>query len=70
MQVLTKGGGAYHPTVNSPCSCHYKGALLNGDEFDSSYKRGEPTSFAPNQVIRGVLWAVLWWCYSGVIVVV
>ena len=27
--------------------------LINGEEFDSSYKRGSPTSFAPNQVIKG-----------------
>jgi FKBP-type peptidyl-prolyl cis-trans isomerase FklB len=41
------------PTVNSPCSCHYSGTLINGNEFDSSYKRGKPTTFAPNQVIKG-----------------
>eukprot|EP00956_Cyclotella_meneghiniana_P042310 scaffold248416_cov111-Cyclotella_meneghiniana.AAC.1 len=41
------------PTINSPCDCHYKGTLIDGTEFDSSYKRGEPLSFAPNQVIRG-----------------
>lgn len=28
------------PTVNSPCSCHYAGTLIDGTEFDSSYKRG------------------------------
>jgi FKBP-type peptidyl-prolyl cis-trans isomerase FklB len=27
--------------------------LINGTEFDSSYKRGAPTGFAPNQVIKG-----------------
>jgi len=41
------------PTVNSPCECHYAGTLIDGTEFDSSYKRGEPLTFAPNQVIRG-----------------
>eukprot|EP00934_Nitzschia_sp_Nitz4_P005695 Nitzschia sp. Nitz4//scaffold35_size145790//120754//121414//NITZ4_003053-RA/size145790-processed-gene-0.214-mRNA-1//1//CDS//3329549193//5685//frame0 len=41
------------PLVNSPCSCHYSGALIDGTEFDSSYKRGKPTTFAPNQVIKG-----------------
>lgn len=41
------------PTVNSPCSCHYSGTLIDGTEFDSSYKRGKPTTFAPNQVIKG-----------------
>mmetsp|Transcript_32511 Transcript_32511/g.36013 ORF Transcript_32511/g.36013 Transcript_32511/m.36013 type:complete len:235 (-) Transcript_32511:109-813(-) len=52
-KVLTKGEGAYHPTKDSPCSCHYEGKLLNGKVFDSSYERGEPTTFAPNQVIKG-----------------
>uniref|UniRef100_A0A7S3FA55 peptidylprolyl isomerase n=1 Tax=Haptolina ericina TaxID=156174 RepID=A0A7S3FA55_9EUKA len=42
-----------HPTVSSPCECHYAGRLLDGSEFDSSYKRGSPTTFAPNQVIKG-----------------
>merc|ERR1711871_1700413 len=52
-KVLKKGGGAYHPTVDSPCSCHYSGTLIDGTKFDSSYDRGQPTSFAPNQVIKG-----------------
>ena len=41
------------PTIDSPCSCHYSGTLIDGTEFDSSYKRGEPLTFAPNQVIKG-----------------
>jgi len=41
------------PTVNSPCECHYAGTLIDGTEFDSSYKRGQPLTFAPNQVIKG-----------------
>ena len=41
------------PTINSPTKCHYKGELIDGTEFDSSYKRGEPLTFAPNQVIKG-----------------
>merc|ERR1711975_109060 len=35
------------------CECHYEGTLIDGTEFDSSHKRGSPTSFAPNQVIKG-----------------
>jgi FKBP-type peptidyl-prolyl cis-trans isomerase FklB len=31
----------------------YRGTLVDGTEFDSSYKRGQPATFAPNQVIRG-----------------
>lgn len=41
------------PTVDSPCECHYAGTLIDGTEFDSSYNRGSPTTFAPNQVIKG-----------------
>ena len=52
-KVLEKGQGAFHPKVNSPCLCHYAGTLIDGTEFDSSYSRGSPTTFAPNQVIKG-----------------
>ena len=52
-KILKKGSGAHHPTVDSSCECHYEGTLIDGTEFDSSYKRGSPTSFAPNQVIKG-----------------
>ena len=52
-KVLKKGSGAFHPTVDSSCSCHYEGKLIDGTVFDSSYERGQPTSFAPNQVIKG-----------------
>lgn len=41
------------PLVDTPCECHYSGQLTDGTEFDSSYNRGAPTTFAPNQVIRG-----------------
>merc|ERR1711865_814845 len=52
-KVLRAGEGANHPTVDSPCECHYKGTLIDGSTFDSSYKRGKPTTFAPKQVIKG-----------------
>lgn len=52
-KILKKGSGAYHPTVNSPCEMHYHGTLPDGTVFDSSYDRGSPTTFAPNQVIKG-----------------
>jgi len=52
-KVLEEGAGMEHPTSMTPCECHYAGRLLDGTEFDSSYKRGEPTTFAPNQVIGG-----------------
>lgn len=52
-KILNKGDGLYHPAVGTPCSCHYSGQLIDGTVFDSSYERGEPTTFAPNQVIKG-----------------
>jgi FKBP-type peptidyl-prolyl cis-trans isomerase FklB len=52
-KILNKGSGQHHPASNSPCLCHYEGRLLSGKVFDSSYDRGQPTTFAPNQVIKG-----------------
>ena len=52
-KVLEHGKGGFHPQVGTPCLCHYAGTLIDGTEFDSSYSRGEPTTFAPNQVIKG-----------------
>ncbi|KAJ1453282.1 hypothetical protein M885DRAFT_524679 [Pelagophyceae sp. CCMP2097] len=52
-KVLRAGTGQVHPTASTPCSCHYAGTLIDGTTFDSSYDRGEPTTFAPNQVIKG-----------------
>ena len=45
--------GTPSPAVSTPCSCHYRGTTIDGKEFDSSYSRGQPTTFAPNQVIKG-----------------
>mmetsp|Transcript_150681 Transcript_150681/g.383148 ORF Transcript_150681/g.383148 Transcript_150681/m.383148 type:complete len:378 (-) Transcript_150681:61-1194(-) len=42
-----------HPNISSKCICHYKGTLLDGTTFDSSYDRGSPATFAPNQVVKG-----------------
>lgn len=50
---IVEGTGHYHPLPSTSCSCHYEGTLIDGTKFDSSYDRGEPTSFAPNQVIPG-----------------
>eukprot|EP00457_Paulinella_chromatophora_P021351 gb/GEZN01023744.1/.p1 GENE.gb/GEZN01023744.1/~~gb/GEZN01023744.1/.p1 ORF type:complete len:153 (+),score=18.63 gb/GEZN01023744.1/:60-518(+) len=41
------------PKAATRCKCHYRGTLITGVEFDSSYKRGKPSVFAPNQVIPG-----------------
>ena len=52
-KVLQEGpAGGQSPTASTPCSCHYHGTLTNGTVFDSSVNRGEPTTFAPNQVIK------------------
>ena len=55
-KVLRTGDGDSHPTADSSCECHYEGRTAQqypgGETFDSSYKRGSPTSFAPNQVIK------------------
>lgn len=52
-KVLKKGSGTAHPKPTTSCLCHYKGELIDGEQFDSSYDRGEPTAFAPSQVIKG-----------------
>lgn len=51
-EVLKQGDGA-KPKATDSVKVHYRGTLLNGTEFDSSYKRGEPISFPLNGVIAG-----------------
>lgn len=51
-KVLTMGEGA-KPTATDTVKVHYRGTLLDGTEFDSSYARNEPISFALNRVIPG-----------------
>ncbi|MCD9028659.1 FKBP-type peptidyl-prolyl cis-trans isomerase [Luteimonas sp. BDR2-5] len=51
-KVITEGTGA-KPGPNDTVRVHYKGTLLNGETFDSSYDRGEPAQFALNQVVPG-----------------
>lgn len=50
-EIITEGNGP-KPTANSTVRTHYKGTLLDGTTFDSSYDRGEPISFPLNGVIR------------------
>ena len=51
-KVIKEGKGAI-PTETSTVKVNYKGTLIDGTEFDSSYKRNEPASFRANQVIKG-----------------
>jgi FKBP-type peptidyl-prolyl cis-trans isomerase FklB len=51
-QVLTKGTGKA-PAATSSVTVHYTGKLVDGTVFDSSVSRGEPATFALNQVITG-----------------
>jgi len=48
---LTPGSGA-QPTATDTVKVNYRGTLINGKEFDSSYKRNEPAEFPLNGVIR------------------
>ncbi len=50
--VIKEGEGA-KPKATDTVKVHYKGTLVDGKEFDSSYKRGEPISFPLNGVIKG-----------------
>jgi cyclophilin family peptidyl-prolyl cis-trans isomerase len=52
-KVLSQGSGNASPTYGSSVTVHYSGTLLNGKEFDSSYRRGQPAVFAVGQVIEG-----------------
>jgi len=51
-KVIEMGDGP-KPTATDTVKVHYRGTLLNGEEFDSSYARGEPISFVLNKVIPG-----------------
>ncbi len=51
-KIITKGTGAI-PADTSKVKVNYKGTLIDGTEFDSSYKRKEPATFRANQVIKG-----------------
>ena len=51
-KVLREGDGR-KPSATDKVECHYEGTLINGEVFDSSYRRGETATFGLNQVIKG-----------------
>lgn len=51
-KVLREGDGR-KPSATDKVECHYEGTLINGQVFDSSYRRGETATFGLNQVIKG-----------------
>jgi FKBP-type peptidyl-prolyl cis-trans isomerase FklB len=51
-KILKEGSGP-KPTAVDTVVTNYRGTLINGTEFDSSYKRGEPATFPVGQVIKG-----------------
>jgi FKBP-type peptidyl-prolyl cis-trans isomerase FklB len=51
-KILKEGAGP-KPAATDSVVCNYRGTLLDGTEFDSSYKRGQPATFQVNGVIKG-----------------
>jgi FKBP-type peptidyl-prolyl cis-trans isomerase FklB len=51
-KILQAGTGP-KPTTTDSVVCNYRGTLINGKEFDSSYKRGQPATFPVSGVIKG-----------------
>jgi len=51
-KIETAGTGKV-PAPSETVSCHYRGTLIDGTEFDSSYKRGQPADFGVQGVIKG-----------------
>jgi FKBP-type peptidyl-prolyl cis-trans isomerase FklB len=50
---MEKDGNGAQPKANDTVTVNYRGTLINGTEFDSSYKRGQPATFPVSGVIRG-----------------
>ena len=52
-EVVKQGSGAKPTSATATVVVHYTGTLIDGSKFDSSYDRGQPATFALNQVIKG-----------------
>lgn len=57
-KILKEGTGT-SPKIDSTVSVHYRGTLIDGTEFDSSFSRNEPATFKVNEVIPGWTEALL-----------
>lgn len=57
--IVSEAGDGESPAANSNVLVHYRGTLINGEEFDSSYARGQPARFSPGGVIPGFREALL-----------
>jgi FKBP-type peptidyl-prolyl cis-trans isomerase FklB len=51
-KIITSGTGP-KPSASDSVVCNYRGTLIDGKEFDSSYKRGQPATFPVSGVIKG-----------------
>jgi peptidylprolyl isomerase len=58
-KVLASGTSEQRPQVRSIVTCHYRGALIDGTVFDSSYDRGYPEAFRVSDLISGFQMALL-----------
>lgn len=50
---ILKAGDGKKPALDDTVICNYRGTLIDGKEFDSSYKRNKPATFAVSKVIKG-----------------
>lgn len=50
---ISGNGSGRHPAVTDTVTIHYVGTFIDGSEFDSSVRRGEPATFPLNRLIRG-----------------
>ena len=50
---VIKGGTGRSPGPNDEVTVNYRGTLINGNEFDSSYRKGKPATFRVDRVIKG-----------------
>ena len=57
--IISKGSGTRRPKAADMATVHYRGMLLDGTEFDSSYKRNAPATFAVSAIIKGWTEALL-----------